>query len=257
MEEKVEIGLVLSGGGAKGAAHIGVLKAIEERNIKIDVISGTSSGAIIGALFAEGYSSEAILDLYLSTSVFKPGYFTWRKPGIIDTDALGKILEPMLEHDEFEKLKIPLYIVATDVENVESTVFDSGPLIKAILSSSSFPGIFAPVNFNEKLYVDGGVLNNFPVDIIRDKCNTLIGANVQIIDFRDKSKFKSTFSLVQRVFTISIRSESLTKYKDCDVLIAPKELANYATFNIFKMKEMYKIGYEEASKQLDLYLKTP
>lgn len=256
MKNKFKFGLTLSGGGAKGAAHIGVLKAIEERGINIDIISGTSAGAIVGSLYAHGYTSDEILEFYLSTSIFKAGFLTWKKAGILNTDAIGKLLEPLIKVDSFESLKIPMFIVATDVEHARQRVFHSGPLIKPILASSSFPGIFAPVKINDGLYSDGGILNNFPVELIRQKCNHLIGVNVQKVDYVDRRKLKSTFSLIQRVFTISTRSSSLVKYHDCDVVISPSELSNYATFNMFKMKKMYKIGYDEASKQLDAFLET-
>ncbi len=255
MKQKFRIGLTLSGGGAKGAAHIGILKALEERNINIDVISGTSSGSIVGALFAYGYSSDEILDFFLSTTIFKPGYYTWKKPGILDTEALGGLLEPLLKENAFAALKVPMYIVATDIENARSKVFSKGELIKPILASCSFPGVFAPVKIQDRLYSDGGILNNFPVEIIRQECEVLIGANVQIVDFVDKRKLKSTFSLVQRVFNISTRYNSLQKYHDCDLVISPLELSKFATFNMFKMKKMYQIGYEEASKKLDAFAK--
>ena len=153
-------------------------------------------------------------------------------------------------------MNLPFYIVATDIESAKQKIFNSGPLIKPILASCSFPGIFAPVLFEGNLYSDGGILNNFPVEIIRPKCKYLIGVNVQKVDFLDRRKLKSTFSLVQRVFTISTRSSSLVKYKECDVVISPSQLSNYATFNMFKMKKMYNIGYKEASVKLDAFLES-
>ena len=254
MTKKNQFGLTLSGGGAKGAAHIGVLKAIEERNIKIGVVSGTSAGAIVGSLFCNGYSSDEILDFYSSTPIFRPGYYTWKKPGILNTDALGKVLEPMFEKDSFEALQIPLSVVATDIERARVKVFNEGPLTRAVLASSSFPGVFAPVLIDEVLYSDGGILNNFPVDLIRQRCETLIGVNVRDIAVVDKKSLRSTFSLIQRVIAISTRSNSLLNYHDCDVVIAPPELSKFTTFDMFKMKKMYKIGYESACKQLDAFL---
>ncbi len=254
MSKKYKVGLTLSGGGAKGAAHIGVLKALEERGIKVDVISGTSAGSIVGSLFANGYTSDEILEFYLSTTIFRPGYYTWKKPGLLNTDALGELLVPLFSEDSFESLKIPMHIVATNIEEAKERVFYKGQLIKAILASSSFPGVFAPVEVEGKLYADGGILNNFPVDLIRKDCDVLIGVNVQNVEDIDKRKLKTTFSLIQRVITISTRSNSLKKYKECDVLISPAKLSSYATFNMYKMKKMYSIGYAEASKTLDQYL---
>jgi len=254
MPRKFQFGLTLSGGGAKGAAHIGVLKAIEERGIKIEVVSGTSAGAIVGALFCNGYSSDEIFDFYSSTPIFRPGYYTWKKPGILNTEAMGKILEPMFGEDSFDTLKIPLFVVATDIEKARVKVFHEGSLVRSVLASSSFPGVFAPLVVDDVLYSDGGILNNFPVDVIRQDCEQLIGVNVRDIDIVDKSRLKSTFSLIQRVIAISTRSNSLMKYHDCDVIIAPPKLAKFTACDMYKMKKMYTIGYDEASFQLDAYL---
>lgn len=254
MNKKKSVGLCLSGGGAKGAAHIGVLKAIEEHDISIDIISGTSAGAIVGSLFAYGYNSDEILQSFISTPIFRPGFYSWKKPGLLNTSAIGKQLGKMIPTDSFESLKIPLHIVATDIENAREVVFDKGPLIKAVLASSSFPGVFSPVMKDEILFADGGILNNFPVEKIRSECDFLIGVDVQNINKIDKRKLKSTFSIMQRVYTISTQFKSRMKYKDCDLVIAPPKLNSYATFNMFKMKKMYQIGYDEASFKLDEYM---
>ena len=254
MQEEFELGLTLSGGGAKGAAHIGVLKAMEERGIKADIVSGTSSGAIVGSLYCNGLKADEILDFYLNTPIFRPSYYTWKKPGLLNTDGLAKILEPLFEIDSFESLQIPLHIVATDLIKARQKIFSSGILIKAILASSSFPGIFAPIEFLDTIYVDGGVLNNFPTEIIEHKCKKQIGVNVQHIESVDKANLTSSFSVLQRVFSISTRLSSISKYHNCDLIIAPEKLAKYNTFDMFKLKKMYEIGYEEASIKLDQYL---
>jgi len=251
MDTEYDIGLVLSGGGAKGAAHIGALKAMEERNITASIVSGTSAGAIVGALYCNGYTSDEILDLFLHTSVFRPSFYSWRKPGVLNINPLGKVLEPYFEEDTFESLKKPCYIVSTDITHAKQRVFSKGPLIQSILASACFPGIFAPVEIGDSLYSDGGILNNFPTEPLLHKCRKIIGVNIQHISQVDKKDLRSTFGVVQRVYSISTRFSSVAKYQDCDLVIAPPELNKFNTFDMYKIKKMYDVGYENACKEFD------
>jgi len=251
MQEDHQLGLVLSGGGAKGAAHAGVLKALEERNIRPDVVSGTSAGAIVGALYCAGTSSDEILELFTKTSLFKPSYYTWKKPGLLNMNVFGKVLEPYFPDDNFEALEIPCYIVATDITNASQVVFSEGPLISRILASACFPIVFAPLEIDGKLYADGGILNNFPTEPIRQSCRKLIGVNIQHIDPVGIEDLNSTFVVAQRIYSISTRFASVSKYQNCDVVIAPPELNDYNTFDMYKIEKMYKIGYDAACEQLD------
>ena len=251
MDIEHDLGLVLSGGGAKGAAHIGVLKAMEERNIVPTIVSGTSAGAIVGALYCNGISSEEILDIFLNTSVFRPSFYTWRKPGVLDIKPLAKVLQPHFKVDSFEALKYPCYVVTTDITEAKERVFSRGPLIQRILASACFPGLFAPIEIGDSLYSDGGILNNFPTEPIHQKCKKLIGVNIQHIDPIEKNELKSTFGVVQRVYSISTRFASISKYQNCNIVIAPKKLNKFNTFDMYKIQKMYEIGYEDACKQLD------
>lgn len=251
MNREHELGLVLSGGGAKGAAHIGVLKAMEERGIEPSIVSGTSAGAIVGALYCNGLSSKEILDIFLNTSIFRPSFYTWRKPGVLNIGPLAKVLEPHFEEDSFESLKRPCFIVATDITKARQRVFSKGPLIQSILASACFPGLFAPIEIDDSLYSDGGILNNFPTEPIIQKCDRLIGVNIQHIDAIGKKELKTTFGVVQRVYSISTRFASIAKYKGCDVVIAPPKLNKFNTFDMYKIKSMYEIGYEHACTVFD------
>ncbi len=251
MEREHHVGLVLSGGGAKGAAHIGVLKAMEERGIEATIVSGTSAGAIVGGLYCSGLSADEILDIFLNTSVFRPAFYTWRKPGVLNINPLAKVLRPYFKFDSFEDLKYPCYIVATDITKAKQRVFSKGPIIQSILASACFPGIFAPIEIGDSLYSDGGILNNFPTEPIAQKCERLIGVNIQHIEAIPKEELKSTFGVVQRVYSISTKFASIAKYQHCDVVIAPPALNNFNTFDMYKIKRMYEIGYEHACEVFD------
>lgn len=251
MNGEHNIGLVLSGGGAKGAAHIGVFKAMEERGIKPTIVSGTSAGSIFGAMYCAGYSSEEMMQFFEKTSLFKPSYYTWKKPGFFNPTALKSVLQKVFPEDSFEKLKYPLYVVATDITKARQKVFSTGHLVDAILASSSFPVLFAPVEIGDSLYSDGGILNNFPTEPIRQKCKTMIGVNIQHISQVDKSQLKNTFGVFQRIYSISTRFASVSKYQECDIVIAPPELNDFNTFDMYKIKKMYEVGYKTACEIFD------
>jgi NTE family protein len=162
VNRKKRMGLVLSGGGARGFAHIGVLKVLEEAHIQVDVIAGTSMGAILGALYAAGYKAEAIYDLALSTS--------WRdvldfslQAGLIKGDKLHQFLAAHLPRD-FASLKKPLAVATTDIESGEEVLLTEGDLITAIRASSCYPGAFEPIQFRGRTLADGGIVNNLPVE---------------------------------------------------------------------------------------------
>lgn len=251
MSGEHKLGIVLSGGGAKGAAHIGVLKAMEERGIKPTIVSGTSAGAIIGALYCAGYSSEEMFDFFNKTSVFRPANYTWKKPGFFNPSSMEAVLLKLLPENSFDSLKYPLYIVATDITKARQKVFSTGKLVPAILASSSFPVVFAPVEIEDSLYSDGGILNNFPTEPIRQKCDKLIGVNIQHISPVDKTQLKNTFGVFQRIYSISTRFASVSKYQECDLVIAPPELNDFNTFDMYKIKKMYEIGYKSACEMFD------
>lgn len=156
------VGLVLSGGGARGFAHIGVLRVLEETGIEVDVVAGTSIGAILAALYAHGYGAE---DLHLVASGLK-----WRdivdlslQGGLIKGEKLGQFLSTYLP-PRFEDLTRPLAVTTTDVESGEEVILFEGDLISAVRASSCFPGAFQPVELKDRTLADGGIVNNLPVE---------------------------------------------------------------------------------------------
>ena len=158
------VGLVLSGGGARGFAHIGMLKAFEKTGIKADVVAGTSMGAIIGGLYAHGCTADEMYELAQGTS--------WRdvidlslQMGLIKGERLHTFLKEHLP-EEFSDLKIPLVVSTTDIETGEQIYITEGDLVRAVRASSCFPGAFEPVQFNGRTLADGGIINNLPVEAV-------------------------------------------------------------------------------------------
>lgn len=246
-------GLVLSGGGMRGIAHIGVIKALEEHNINITHISGTSAGAIVGALFAAGHSWDAILKFFKKVPIFEFKRYAINKPGFIDTSKFYKDLLPYFTKDDFISLKKQLYIPATNLIEGKETVFNSGELIKPILASAAFPGLFTPVIIDGVTYIDGGVLNNFPIESIKNKCDIIIGVYVNSLQNVTLDQLKHSYQVADRAYTISFGSQSKHKFKDVDLLIAPNELEKFGMFNLKNIDVIFEIGYKAALKALENY----
>jgi len=246
----MKTGLILSGGGVRGIAHIGAIKALEEIDVYPTHIAGTSAGAIVGALYAGGCGWETILDFFKTTQLFSISNYASNKPGFVDAEKFYDRFLEYLPNDDFASLHKSLYITATDILTGTLKVFHHGELIRPVLASASFPGLFAPVKIDEGYYVDGGVLNNFPSDLIKMKCDQLIGVYVNPFEKMKVDGLKHSFSVVERVFKIIMAKESLAKFEDCDLVISPKDLSNFSTFSMKDMDRIFEIGYKAAKKAL-------
>lgn len=169
MKKKSKLGLVLSGGGARGLSHIGLLKVLEREQIRPDFISGTSMGAIIGAAYASGLSLETLEKLAVETTrnrnMIRMVHIRQPFKGLIDVDKLKSLLTSMIpEYLEFDQLKIPLSVCATDLNTGHAVTLRSGKVLNSIMASCALPGVFPPVEIGSMRLVDGGVLNNMPID---------------------------------------------------------------------------------------------
>ena len=246
---KFKLGLTLSGGGMCCAAQIGVLKVFEEEGISPTIISGASGGAIVGALLANGIPCEEILDVFKKVNPFSMSHFALRKPGLFDIESY-KILEPYFPKDSFKSLKIPLIINATHLQKGTTTYFSEGKLIKKIFASSAFPALFAPVNIGNQLFADGGILENLPTSIIRNKCNTLIAINVNATPQVTASKLDNTIQVMERAMRLALSSQVTFHEEDCDLLITPAKVAEHLFFSKSSVDELYEIGYKEGKKLL-------
>lgn len=240
---KYQNGLVLSGGGAKGFAHIGIIKALNEKNIYPEIISGTSAGAIVGCLYADGYSADEILDLFLGKDLYKLIQVVLPKRGIFKMKDLLALLKKNLRARRIEELKIKTYICCTNFTTGRVRYFYEGSIIKPIVASASIPVLFQPVRIGEELYVDGGLFANLPTEPIEGRCDRIIGAHVNPFGIFTKEQENLT-GIVERVFQLGTRSNMLRTINQCDWFIEPPLLKDYGLLSVKKSKEMFKIGYE-------------
>ncbi len=182
--DRKKVGLALSGGGARGLAHIGVLKVLEENNIPIDVISGTSMGAFIGAFYASRKNIKVVEEEILSIGWKNIFDYTIPTKGLIRGDKIESILTQKLGRLKFNDLKIPLLVTSYDIRNDQEVVFTKGDLIKSIRASISIPGIFVPVSNKHQILVDGGLVDPVPTEILKDRADIIIAVNVNKIKKR-------------------------------------------------------------------------
>jgi NTE family protein len=246
-----KLGLALSGGGARGIAHLGVLQALNEVNLRnsISIVSGTSAGSIIASLYAAGKEPKEVLDFLIRTNYLTIFRLATNFKGVLNMKKTEKVFRKIfLHHDTFESLKIPLYVAATCLESGKTEYFSSGNLITIIQASSCIPVIFAPILIQNKHYVDGGLLNNMPSEIIKDKCEYLIGININ--PPFEKANIPNVRELVERVGYLAISPNVETSKKLCDWVIEPTDLQHFTVFDVGYADEMYVIGYEYTKKLL-------
>ena len=248
------IGLVFSGGGSKGLAHAGVIKFLQEKNIKPTQMAGTSAGSIVGALYSWGKTPEEILEFFKSIYLFHWKHFTFKKAGLIDSESFRSYFYSIFNDAVLSDLKIPIQITATDMVRGKLKIFSPNTkIVDAILASSSFPGIFSPYEIERSVYSDGGILNHFPTDILQGQCDVIIGIYVSPIQKIEAKDLNSIKSVTTRAFDILSANSNIHKFNICDWVIEPKELSLYSTFETSKTKmdAIFNIGYEAAKESYE------
>lgn len=265
----MEVGLVLGGGGARGFAHIGVLRRLEEKGIRPTSIAGCSMGGIIGALFASGHTSERIREMFTEVDRIKLVEFP-RGGSLFGGAGVARQLSKFLP-ETFEELNIPVEVTAVDVQEGVSIVLRRGPLVPALRATSAFPGIFSPVDYEGRILIDGGVLNSVPIDVARTMTSRpIIAVSVappsdrQLRFHDDRSfweKIKEPFvpgtrpliiELFLKAFDIPasvITDIHLTIHKP-EVLIRPRLDPDLKLEDYRRMDEAIDAGYEAAVEAL-------
>ncbi len=240
-----DFGLVLSGGGARAVAHIGMLKAFEEMGLKPAAISGTSAGALIGVLYAAGYSAIDILNLVKEEGGFSVSRFLRYPTGLFSSENLRRILNDLIPVNSFSSLLIPVVVTATDLISGSAINISNGALYDAVIGSCSIPSIFSPVPFNGHLLVDGGILNNLPVEPLLGKVQVIIASHVNNLEHGLLIKQPGRLAVLERCFHLAISASVRQQASSCDLLLEPP-MAQYSMFDLRHSDELFQIGYQTA-----------
>ncbi len=250
---KFKLGLVLSGGGTRGFAHIGALQALEEAGVQADVISGTSVGSIVGALYADGYSPTEMLEKFRKNKVIQLSRLTFFRKGMLSLPGLKKKINKYISVKTFEELKRPLYVTVTNLHRGEVDYVHTGPLAEKIVASATIPILYAPVIINQEYYVDGAVIDNFPVKPIRDLCEKIVGIN--IMPNSQVQEIRGIRDVAMRTFQLYVYAMNSDSSAACDLLIEPVDIAGFGYLGSKQGMEMYRIGFDAAKKQLETFKK--
>lgn len=242
------IGVALSGGGARGFSHLGILMALEEFGMRPNVISGVSAGSIAAVLYASGLSPMDIKECFKESSNLGD-YREWQIPkgGLFSLNRFAKLLESWLSVKRLEELKIPTVVCATNIESGTQTAWGKGEIVPRVVASCSIPIVFKPVKINDAHYVDGGVLHNLPAWAIRKYCDVLYGSNCSPLNRQYKYK-DSLIDIALRSYHLTTKSNLAQDIRLCDYVITPGGLANHGLFDLSTLDQAIKIGYEEACR---------
>ncbi|MCB1025136.1 MAG: patatin-like phospholipase family protein [Acidobacteria bacterium] len=251
--ERKKVGLALSGGAARGFAHVGVLKAFKENGIPIDFIAGTSAGSFAGGAFAAGMSVDSILELGRNMSWYKVSGLSFSAKGLISNAPIAAIIKDKFPFHQFEDLMIPFAAVATDLETGTEVVFkDKGDIGFAICASCAIPGIFAPLqDKNGKLYIDGGVVAPVPTNAVREMgADIVIAVDVISSGATYWGKPSTLVGIILQSALMLLRTASVNQHYQADAVIIPP-IAHLRPDDIGKMDEYVKLGEKAGLEKLD------
>ncbi len=252
-----KIGLALGGGGARGVCHVGVIKALEEAGIKPDLICGCSMGAVVGACYAKGISSDGMMEIINKITAMKLVDLTVApitKLALLQGNKLRKLLLSNIGDIDFKDLQIPFRCVATDLYQGEVVTLNEGSVVKALRASSSIPTLFPPIKYGDKLLVDGGVLCRVPVQQCWDMGADVVIAVDALVNTRDAvTNVKNIFSLITRTFdvidhSLTMANRRLNKHKH-ELWIEP-EIAGMSQYVPKDFDRAYDSGYQTAKEKM-------
>ncbi|MDJ0366707.1 patatin-like phospholipase family protein [Hymenobacter sp. H14-R3] len=237
------LALALSGGGARGIAHLGVLAALDELGLPVGRLAGVSSGGIAATFYAAGFAPRDILRLLLGTNFRGLTRPVFSRLGLLGLEAVEQLLARHLGADlQFENLRLPLTLVATDLVAGESVYFTSGPLLPPLLASAAVPIVYRAVQYQGRQLVDGGLLNNLPVEpllgrpaerVVGVHCNPL-NTDVSVSNLR---------RLVERTLQLALSTNVTARKSQCALLLEPPALRTYRPLDYRKAAELFEVGY--------------
>ena len=243
------VGITLSGGAARGIAHIGVLKAFEEAGIEINYISGSSIGAVVGLFYAAGKTPDEMLSIATKINkrrLLSVGTIHFRKRGIA---YIEQIITTHISEKTFEQLKIPLFVCVTNVQSGQFEIIDNGNFLPAICASVSIPFLYKQQIINEVGYIDGGIVNNLPVEPVRDSCNIVVGVSVNPIEFKnEKLKLRKHTT---RVIELMLNENEIRRKEMCDFHIEIVGIGEVYFTDFQYSQKIHDMGYRAAKEFIE------
>jgi NTE family protein len=244
IRQKKNIGLALGGGAVLGAAHIGVLRALEELKIPISFIAGTSIGAFVSAFVAFGKRWDEIEELANELKWLDVSSISLSQFGLLSNKKMGKLFKDTLGDVTFDQAKIPVAMIATDISNGEKVIIKDGEISTAVMASTCVPGVFVPIEREGRLLVDGGVVENVPITPLKEMgADFIIG--VDLISKRSSRKPKNIIEVILNTVDFTLMAATKLQTEEANILISP-DLSAYNMVNTDNVKDLIKTGYEEA-----------
>lgn len=248
VKRKKEIGICLSGGGARGIAHIGVLQALCENGFCPAYVSGASMGAIVGAFYAADYEPAQLKPLIEDTSFLNLFSFSLPGSGLSELSYLRRMMKRFLP-SRFEELARPLFVAVSNLNTGRPEIISEGNLYEAVEASASIPVLFKPVRIGKDFYVDGGVLNNLPVEPLLEQCYPIIGVNVNPLHLMPDTSW-TMLSVGERCFDLVVWQNVQQNIRRCHVVIEPPGLSAHNIFAFQQADFFYEAGYEAGLRAL-------
>ncbi len=240
-----KIGLALGGGGAYGLAHVGVIKVLEKEEIPISMLAGTSAGAIIGSLYASGLKASQLEEITKKIKFRDLMHISIANNGFFNAIPLSRFVESTTGKSDISEMKIPFYVVATDLQSGSKVVLEKGPLGKVVLASSSIPGIFPPIHYEGMILADGGIVENVPARTLQEKgADIVVGVNV-LGCVQKTQKLDTIPDLIIQTLHLFLIQGSKSIAESADIMICPK-ITDAEPYNFKKAKVLIEAGEQAA-----------
>lgn len=243
-----KLGLVLSGGGAKGFAHLGVLQALHENHITFNAYSGTSAGAIVAAFLANNIKPYHAFTELNSKNVFDFGKIHLPIDGFLSLNGLIDSLETLLPFKKIEDCPNELYIAATNLLDGKIEYFNTGNIALSVAASASIPVLFSPTYINNKPYADGGIIDNLPVEPLKNKVQHIVAINISPI--QPINELSGIRAIAERSFQLGINAATRENLKSCDVVITPKGMREFDSLSSSAAEQIFEAGYNAVTNQV-------
>ncbi len=252
-KKEQKIGLALGGGAVLGAAHIGVLKAIDEMGIEIDCIAGTSIGAFVAGLYASGLDWRDIQEISENLNWLDISELSFSNMGLLSNRKMGELIREKIGKVKLEDARIPIAMVTADIETLEKIVLTTGEVAKAAMASTCIPGVFIPVEINGRMLVDGGIVENVPISPLESMGADIIIA-VDLNSEHKNSRPENILEVLLRTFELTSKVATHYQTRNADIMIKP-DLSEFNVVDIGQSPALIEKGYQEAIKVLKQYFK--